>query len=95
MSGLTYSFSTFKKPGKRVSNIKINGQDLDTSQLYSVATSDYIASGGDGFASFSHQTEIQSTDTSLPLISDIVILNIQNNGNIAPKLENRITRLDK
>jgi 2',3'-cyclic-nucleotide 2'-phosphodiesterase (5'-nucleotidase family) len=95
VSGLTYSFSTSKKPGKRVSNIKINGQDLDTSQLYSVATSDYIASGGDGFASFSHQTEIQSTDTSLPLISDIVILNIQNNGNIAPKLENRITRLDK
>ena len=40
--------------GKRkVSNVKINGEDIDPNKNYSVSMSDYIGNGGDGYSMFS------------------------------------------
>ena len=40
--------------GKRkVSNAKINGEDIDPNKNYSVSMSDYIGNGGDGYSMFS------------------------------------------
>ncbi len=94
VSGLQFSYSTQKPIGNRTQDILVNGQPLDYKQTYRVATTNYIANGGDGF------DMLQSTDAELmvaqsaPLISDLVIRTIQRKKAIAPKVENRIRRLD-
>ncbi|WP_088105726.1 bifunctional metallophosphatase/5'-nucleotidase [Halalkalibacter urbisdiaboli] len=49
ISGFQFSFNPSKQPGDRVSNVVIDGEPLDPQKNYSVATNDFIASGGDGF----------------------------------------------
>lgn len=94
VSGMTFNFSSTLKAGERISNIIVNGEKLDLDKSYTVATSDYLANGGDGFTSFSNMQEVSSLNSSLPLISDIVILNIQKRRKITPRLESRIVRLN-
>ncbi|MCF2948743.1 bifunctional metallophosphatase/5'-nucleotidase [Paraglaciecola aquimarina] len=94
VSGLSYSFSSTQPSGNRVTNIKINGMPIDLNKRYLVATDDYLANGGDGFDSLSNKLDSTSSNTALPLISDIVILNIQKLGKIAPLIESRVVRLD-
>jgi len=48
-SGLSYDFDAAKVAGSRVENISIQGAPLDPSKIYTVATNDYVARGGDGF----------------------------------------------
>jgi len=38
---------------RRVSNVKINGEDIDPNKNYTVSMSDYIGSGGDGYTMLS------------------------------------------
>ncbi|MBL4739428.1 MAG: bifunctional metallophosphatase/5'-nucleotidase [Sneathiella sp.] len=49
-SGLSYDFDATKLAGSRVGNISIKGSPLDPSKIYTIATNDYVARGGDGFA---------------------------------------------
>ncbi|MGJ8679332.1 bifunctional metallophosphatase/5'-nucleotidase [Paraglaciecola sp.] len=95
VSGLSYEFTASHKVGQRISNIKVSGQKINLNKSYTVATSDYLANGGDGFISFSNKLEVHAINASLPLISDIVILNIQKNPYIKPKIDGRIVRIDK
>ena len=37
---------------RRVMNVKINGEEIDPNKNYSVAMSDFIGNGGDGYAMF-------------------------------------------
>lgn len=48
-SGLTYSFDPSKPAGSRIVEVKINGEVLEAEKVYSVATNDFIAAGGDGY----------------------------------------------
>lgn len=49
-SGLTYNYDVTKPAGSRVGSIMLNGAPLDQGKIYTVATNDYVAKGGDGFA---------------------------------------------
>ena len=51
---------------RRVNNVKINGEDLDLNKNYSIAMSDFIGNGGDGYNMFAEYEESQEgllTDT--------------------------------
>ncbi len=37
---------------RRVSNVKVNGQDLDVNKKYNVSMSSIVAEGGDGYSMF-------------------------------------------
>ena len=37
---------------RRVSNVKVNGKDLDLNRIYNVSMSEFIGSGGDGYTMF-------------------------------------------
>jgi len=61
---------------RRVTNIKINGKDLNLTKLYNVSTLEYISNGGDGYAMFpNYEVYYESilTDT------DSLIYYIKNN----------------
>lgn len=49
-SGLMYDYDASKPAGSRVGSVTINGSPLDQEKLYTIATNDYVAGGGDGYA---------------------------------------------
>lgn len=52
VSGITVEYDMSKEPGSRVISIKIDGKDLDPQATYKVATTDFIAEGGDNNTAF-------------------------------------------
>ncbi|MBI3553967.1 MAG: bifunctional metallophosphatase/5'-nucleotidase [Elusimicrobia bacterium] len=51
-SGAAFSYSRGKPSGERVSHVLVGGKPLAPSATYTLETSDFLVSGGDGFASF-------------------------------------------
>jgi 5'-nucleotidase/UDP-sugar diphosphatase len=93
VSGLSFTYSLEKPANERILTIHINGRELVPKQKYSVATSGYLASGGDGYSVFlSAQHQDQYTQKS-PVLSDIVTRMIQQQKTIEPKVEFRIRRV--
>ncbi|MGS2721683.1 bifunctional metallophosphatase/5'-nucleotidase [Paraglaciecola aestuariivivens] len=94
VSGLSFSYSLNNPIGQRTQNILVNGQPLNLTQTYTVATSNYIANGGDGFDMLTNATKVELSSQAAPLISDLIIRAIQRQKHLAPKLDNRIKRID-
>jgi 2',3'-cyclic-nucleotide 2'-phosphodiesterase (5'-nucleotidase family) len=92
VSGISFSYSLEKPVGERIQTIYINGSELDPKQKYSVATSDYLANGGDGFDVFLNSLHQNQSSRNSPLLSDIIIREIQQQKTITPKVEFRIKR---
>jgi 2',3'-cyclic-nucleotide 2'-phosphodiesterase (5'-nucleotidase family) len=52
VSGLTMDIDPKGQPGRKVSNIKVNGEPLQMRTVYTVATDDFLAGGANGFTTF-------------------------------------------
>ena len=50
VSGITFTFDPAFPAGKRVGTVMVGGQPLVPERMYTLATTDYLASGGDGYA---------------------------------------------
>lgn len=88
ISGLTFSFDPSKPAGERVIEVKVGGMLLDKEAIYTVATNDFTAAGGDGFTAFAEGTGLINTGISL----DVVLMEyIEQNGEIDAKTDGRIT----
>jgi 5'-nucleotidase/UDP-sugar diphosphatase len=70
-------------------DVRIAGEPLDEKRSYSVATNDFLASGGDGYSSFKQATGYYNTGLK---ISDVVIDYIRARDMVGKKVESRITR---
>jgi len=46
---MSYSFASKKPPFSRVESIRINGEQLDPEKYYTMAKTEFIAEGGDGY----------------------------------------------
>lgn len=80
--GELYPGSTFyapKAPGSRVKDIRIGGEPINLDKLYTVAASDFLASGGDSYYSFKiaydrngidNGTKIE--DTNISFVTDVL-----------------------
>jgi 2',3'-cyclic-nucleotide 2'-phosphodiesterase (5'-nucleotidase family) len=95
VSGVSFTYSIEKPVGKRVQTININGLTLDPKKRYTVATSDYLANGGDGYDEFLNSLHQRQSNQQPPLLTDIVTRVIQQQKTILPKIEFRIKRLAK
>jgi len=51
VAGITYTFDPSKPAMERITNVMFNGKPLDPMMMYSVATNDFMAAGGDQFVS--------------------------------------------
>lgn len=65
ISGLRVLYDLTAPPGGRVREVKVNGQQLDLTRVYSVGTDAFLADGGDGYAMF-EQTR-QRIDHQIPM----------------------------
>ena len=88
VSGMSYVFERARPAGQRVVEVRVGGQPLDPARLYSVATNDFLADGGDGFAVF--KLGRQRRDTQLDL-RDLFIEYLRRVGSVSARLDGRIT----
>ena len=52
VAGIRFRYTLKKEKGKRVTDVKINGEEVDEKKVYMAAVSKYLADGGDGYQQF-------------------------------------------
>ena len=93
VSGLSFTYTLEKSANERIQTVHVNGQPLDLQKIYTVATSSYLANGGDGYRVFLNAQHHQQNIQKSPLMSDIVTRMIQQQATIRPEIEFRIKRV--
>ncbi len=95
LSGASVVFDSKAKPGQRLREFKVAGADVKDSKLYKIATSDYLASGGDDFIMLKNAKAIELNTRISPLLSEVVINQIRQKRQISPILEGRLVDVAK
>ncbi len=90
VSNLAFTFNPDRPVGSRVLDVKVAGQPLDDTALYTVATNDFMLRGGDGYTMLG-AGEVLINPAGGPLMATAVIEAVQRARVISPKLEGRIT----
>jgi len=49
VAGIAFEFAPDREPGSRITEVTINGQELEPEKTYKIAVNDFIAAGGDGY----------------------------------------------
>jgi 5'-nucleotidase len=93
VSGLQFEYDGRKPVGSRVVKITINGQPIDEKKTYTLASNTYLIEGGDGYSMFKNAKYLINEE-SAEIDSTIVSNLISTAGEISPKVEGRIKRLD-
>lgn len=91
ISGFKVIYDSRAPKGLRVKTIQIGGRDISLDKKYRLATTDYLAAGGDGYDVFRQANHILGNQLSIRLVSDIVMDRIMDDKIISPMLEGRFT----
>ncbi|GAA0363949.1 5'-nucleotidase C-terminal domain-containing protein [Bacillus horti] len=86
VSGLEFTFDPSQPVGNRVVEVTIAGEELDLTKTYTVATNDFMASGGDGYEWMASGNVLADTGE---LLSTALINYMKTNPSI-PENEERI-----
>ncbi len=90
VSGMAYAFDPKRPKGSRVVEATVAGQPVEGAKRYKVATNEYIAGGGDGYAVLKEAKTIIGAAGGA-LMATVVMDHIAAQGTISPALEGRIT----
>lgn len=91
VSGAQILFDSTNPVGQRVISIKINSAAITPSNTYTLATTDYLAEGGDGLVALKKGKTLNLSISENPiLISDLVVQGVRLNGTITTQTQNRI-----
>jgi len=95
VSGVKFKFDTSKLPGQRVVEATVNGKPIDPKAKYTVALSDFLVKGGDGYTMFKDAPVLIAADKAKK-DSEVFEQAIRSapNATIAPKVEGRIIRIN-
>ncbi|WP_373085403.1 bifunctional UDP-sugar hydrolase/5'-nucleotidase [Sneathiella sp.] len=89
-SGLAFTYDKTKPVGERVVEIKVGGKTLDLEKTYTVATNDYVAGGGDGYAVLKGKKQL--IDASGGTLMATTVMNyIKARGEVSPAIDGRIS----
>ena len=91
VSGLAFAFDPRKPAGARVTRVTVGGKPLDPGGTYTLATVDFLARGGDGYAAL-RSGEVLIDSRSGGLTAGQVIDSIAAAGTVFPTIEGRIVR---
>jgi 2',3'-cyclic-nucleotide 2'-phosphodiesterase (5'-nucleotidase family) len=89
ISGMNVVVDLSQPPGERVVSVTVNGEPLDPAKTYTVATNDFMASGGDGYQSFVGAKNLIDA-SGAQLMASQVIDYIAEKGTVSPEVEGRI-----
>ncbi|MEO5374218.1 MAG: bifunctional metallophosphatase/5'-nucleotidase [Alphaproteobacteria bacterium] len=89
ISGMTVTYDPKAPPGKRVGTVTIGGRPLDRIANYRLATTDYLARGGDGYSALP-RARVLVDAAGGPLLANVVADFITQHHAIAPKVDGRL-----
>ena len=93
VSGMAYRFDASKPAGRRIAGVTVGGEPLDPARAYRLATNNFLGRGGDGYTMFASAPQLIDANAGR-LMTAQVIDAITAAGEIAPRVEGRIVRLD-
>ena len=93
VSGFAFAYDPRKPAGSRVVRVAVDGSELDPGKTYTLATVDFLARGGDGYAVF-RAGEVLIDSRSGGLMAGQLIDRIAAAGTVSPEIEGRIVRED-
>ncbi len=89
VSGLTFQVDASAPLGARVQNVRIAGAPLDPQRRYTLAITEYMLTGGDGYNMFQDSRVLVGPEQGDLLVASLETL-IQARGVISPAVEGRI-----
>ena len=93
VSGMAYRFDASRPAGRRIAGVTVGDAPLDAARTYRLATNDFLGGGGDGYAMLARAPRIIDANAGA-LGAAQVIDAIAAAGEVAPRVEGRIVRLD-
>lgn len=90
VSGVTFQIDTTKPAGSRAVNIKVNGKKLNLKAIYTMATNDFMAAGGDNYTMFGEFPTLNEYNA----MEEIIMNYIKKTGVIKIQNQGRITAID-
>lgn len=87
VSGLKMIFDKSKPEGERVVEVTVDGKPLNPKRVYTVATNNFVAAGGDGYATFKSGKNIR--DSFVTMLENETAY-VKKHSPISAKIEGRI-----
>ena len=91
VSGLKVVYEAAKPKGQRVVSVEVDGKPLDVAAKYTLATNDFMANGGDGYAVF-REAKPLLTVRDAKLMANDVMAYVTQRKTISPAVEGRIVK---
>ncbi len=95
VAGMRFKWDGNALPGKRIISADVNTlngyKPIEADKVYRVVTSDYVASGGDGFTDI--KAAANQINLAIPL-TDVVSEYLNQHSPVNPQVEGRIIRID-
>lgn len=89
ISGLSFSYDAKAPVGRRVLDARLGGVPVEPSWRYRLATTDYLADGGDGYTMLKN-SRVLIDRSAAPLLSTVVMDHAQRQGSITAPTAGRI-----
>jgi 2',3'-cyclic-nucleotide 2'-phosphodiesterase (5'-nucleotidase family) len=89
VSGMTIEYDPRRPAGRRVVSIKIGGRPLEPNRVYRIATNDFLARGGDGYAGFVGARSLIPIEDS-PLLANEAMVYVRKLGTVRTGVEGRV-----
>lgn len=89
VAGLAIAYDPAGPAGRRVVRVTVAGRPLAPAGRYRLATTDYLARGGDGYGPLKAAKRLVDTEAA-PLLVNVVSDYVAAKGHVAPKVEGRV-----
>ncbi|EFL88781.1 bifunctional UDP-sugar hydrolase/5'-nucleotidase [Ahrensia sp. R2A130] len=90
LSGMTATIDTAKPAGSRVMDVMVGDKALDPAATYTLATNDFMARGGDGYAMLREGKVLIDAD-SAQLMANAVMARVRDLGTLKTGIDGRLT----
>jgi 2',3'-cyclic-nucleotide 2'-phosphodiesterase (5'-nucleotidase family) len=92
VSGMRVEYDPQRPAGSRVVSIEVGGKPLDPQRMYKVATNDFMARGGDGYTSLTHNAPAVPPSDA-PRLSNEVMVYLREMGGVRTAVDGRMRSL--
>ena len=93
VSGIQVTYDPSKVAGERITSLKINGKAINPTRAYKLATTDYLANGGDGYHVLDACPKIALGYMDPPMLVDVFIDSIRERDTLGPVLNARLVNV--
>jgi len=95
ISGMKVIYDSKAEIGRRVVSVSVNNIPLQPLKRYKLATSNYIANGGDGYLLFKQNKQLMYNQQMSKSFADILTNELRLTNSISPKKQSRIIDIAK